>query len=163
MVTKKSMAIFTFGILLNWKQSNTNEGNTCHRILLITCEHIFIWNNDWCMPNNHKATLKVILNFRKKNIAELGKGKWLLSTKPCKIFIIWIKAGVWCLTPLSTIIQLYHSGQFYWWRKPDYPEKTSDLLQVTDKLYRIMLYWVHLTWTGVQTHNVSGDRHWLHR
>jgi hypothetical protein len=24
--------------------------------------------------------------------------------------------------------------QFYWWRKPEYPEKTTDLLQVTDKL-----------------------------
>ena len=39
---------------------------------------------------------------------------------------------------------IYIQFEFYWWRKPEYPEKTTDLSQVSDKFYHIMFYRVLL-------------------
>jgi len=71
---------------------------------------------------------------------------------------IWF--GLWCLTPLSTICLLYL------WQSVLLVEETGvpgENHQVTDKLYHMMLYRVHLGMNRVRTHKFSGDGHWLHK
>ena len=58
----------------------------------------------------------------------------------CSLYVSEILLVWWCLTPPSTIVQLHRGGLFHWWMKPENPEKTPDLSQVTDKRYHIMLY-----------------------
>jgi hypothetical protein len=52
------------------------------------------------------------------------------------------RLGLWCLMPLSTIFQLYHGGQFYWWSKP---EKTKARHDVTDIMLKVLLKTITLT------------------
>ena len=43
----------------------------------------------------------------------------------------------WGFESLLTVFQSYRGGKFYWWRKPEYPERTTDLGQVTDNPYHV--------------------------
>ena len=62
----------------------------------------------------------------------------------------------WCLAVLSPIFVISLRSILL-------VEKTTDLPQVTNKLYSIILYRAHLAMNGILTHNFSGYRHWLCR
>jgi hypothetical protein len=67
--------------------------------------------------------------------------------------------GLWCLTPLSIIFQLYRGDQFLLVAETGVPGENHRPAQVTDKLYHIMLYRVHLAMGGIRNHNLSSDKH----
>ena len=94
------------------------------------------------LQKNQEFTLNPCVLYNKK------KHKEVLNIHDWKRTDYW----VWCLIPLSTNFSV---GQFYWWRKTECTEKTTDLSQVTGKLYHIMLYRLG----EIRTHKVSRDRY----
>ena len=57
-----------------------------------------------------------------------------------------------------TTFKKYSVAVLLLWQKLENSEKSTDLSQVTDKLYHIILCRVHPTMNGVQAHNLSGAR-----
>ena len=91
------------------------------------------------------------------HLASLKCQEHKIQIKKCYILIImtlnatwWkerLRFGLWCLTPLSTILQSYRGDQFYWWRKPEYLKKTLACRKsMTNFSHKVVS--VHLSWVG---------------
>jgi hypothetical protein len=116
-------------------------------------------------------------------INSIGNTIWLLVEWTSCILYNWLTSQIIvsrcfhfkCWVMVSTIFQFYrvrvmvfnatfnNISAISWRRKPYYLEKITDMLQVTDKLYNIIVYRVHLTMSATRKHNVSRDMHLLHR
>ena len=92
--------ILHFSILHMYNASWKDKDLKTNNLFIDTCKH--------CILFNTKINYFIWISFTKA---------WtILKNK-----------GLGCLTTQSTIFQLYRGSQFYWWRKPEYLEKTIEM------------------------------------
>ena len=73
---------------------------------------------------------------------------WRFFIKKISLFV--------CLTPLSTIFQLYRGGQFYWWGKTGGPGENQR--PVPSHWQTLSHNIVHLALIEIRTHNRAPDK-----
>ena len=102
----------------------------------------------------------MILQGKKSEVIQMLKQIAFIPTFVNLLIFCPILYELWVFKYHLRIFPLDYGSQLYWWRKP---WETINLSQITDKLYHIMLYYVHLAMHRNWTHNSNGDWHGLHR
>ena len=130
--------------------------------MLVACDRLVVFSgsstNKTVCHDTTEILLKVAINTIKQTNKTYINDLCVIHKTCCKSISYYSCAmkvkglGLWCLTPLSTIFQLYRGSQFYLWRKPGYPEKTTHSPQVTDNTNFITKCCIESTstWAGFE-------------
>jgi hypothetical protein len=104
------------------------------------------------------------IKYEKEKRFRISK-KWWWELTLEKVNYVFEGLGLWHLTPLSTIFQLYHGSQCFWWRNPVYRRKLPTFNKsekrfriskiINNKYVRLMLIWMHNIWKHTDRWAVS--------
>jgi hypothetical protein len=129
-----------------------NHSRHCYQAtvwLFVVYWELILWHlglnmESLCYQGILSLTLVLLHYLRQISIYKKSKTCFNVSNNSAVIFVFHF---YYSLMPLSTIFQLQRGSQFYWLRKPEDPEKTTDLSQVTDKQNNWNIVDCILSWT----------------